>query len=40
VPITARFDPGMHLAPGERLRLGVRPERVHLFDLRSGAALR
>jgi sn-glycerol 3-phosphate transport system ATP-binding protein len=40
VPITARFDPGVHLAPGERLRLGVQPDRVHLFDLRSGAALR
>jgi ABC-type sugar transport system ATPase subunit len=38
-PITARFDPGMRLTPGERLRLGVKPDRVHLFDLRSGAAL-
>jgi ABC-type sugar transport system ATPase subunit len=39
-PITARFDPGVRLAPGERLRLGVPPERIHLFDLRTGAAIR
>ncbi|HZP89549.1 MAG TPA: sn-glycerol-3-phosphate ABC transporter ATP-binding protein UgpC [Actinomycetota bacterium] len=38
-PITARFDPGVRPAPGERLRLGVRPERIHLFDLRTGAAI-
>jgi ABC-type sugar transport system ATPase subunit len=40
VPITARFDPGVRLAPGERLRLGLRPERVYLFDARTGAAIR
>jgi sn-glycerol 3-phosphate transport system ATP-binding protein len=39
-PITARFDPGVRLSPGERLRLGVRPDRVHLFDLRTGTTLR
>jgi sn-glycerol 3-phosphate transport system ATP-binding protein len=36
VPITARFDPGVRIAPGDRLRLGVHPDRVHLFDLRTG----
>ncbi|MGZ5327737.1 MAG: ABC transporter ATP-binding protein [Actinomycetota bacterium] len=39
-PITARFDPGVRLHPGDRLRLGVRPDRLHLFDLRTGAAIR
>jgi ABC-type sugar transport system ATPase subunit len=39
-PITARFEPGTPLRPGERIRLGVRPERVHVFDLRTGLALR
>lgn len=38
-PITARFDPRVRVHPGDRLRLGVEPERVHLFDLRSGAAI-
>ncbi len=35
-PITARFEPGVRFTPGERVRLGVKPDRVHLFDLRSG----
>ncbi|HEX9123798.1 MAG TPA: sn-glycerol-3-phosphate ABC transporter ATP-binding protein UgpC, partial [Actinomycetota bacterium] len=39
-PITARFDPDVRLNPGQLLRLGVRPERIHLFDLRTGAAIR
>jgi multiple sugar transport system ATP-binding protein len=39
-PITARFEPGVRFAPGERVRLGVKPDRVHLFDLRTGAAIR
>jgi multiple sugar transport system ATP-binding protein len=39
-PITARFDPDVRLRSGERLRLGVRPDRLHLFDLRTGAAIR
>ncbi len=38
-PITARFDPDVRLRPGERIRLGVRPERVHLFDVRTGVAI-
>jgi hypothetical protein len=40
VPITARFDPGMRIVPGDRVRLGVPPERIHLFDLRTGDAIR
>ncbi len=39
-PITARFDPDVRLIPGQRIRLGIRPERIHLFDLRTGAAIR
>jgi sn-glycerol 3-phosphate transport system ATP-binding protein len=39
-PITARFDPSVRLRPGETITLGVKPERVHLFDLRTGEALR
>jgi multiple sugar transport system ATP-binding protein len=39
-PITARFDPGVRLHPGDRLRLGVPPDRLHLFELRTGAAIR
>jgi ABC-type sugar transport system ATPase subunit len=35
-PVTARFEPGVRFQPGERVRLGVKPDRVHLFDLRSG----
>jgi ABC-type sugar transport system ATPase subunit len=35
-PITARFEPGVRFQPAERVRLGVKPDRVHLFDLRSG----
>ncbi len=39
-PITARFDPGVRFHPGDRPRLGVPAERLHLFDLRTGAAIR
>jgi len=38
-PITARFDPGIRLEPGQRLRLGLRQDRVYLFDRQSGAAI-
>jgi ABC-type sugar transport system ATPase subunit len=38
-PITARFDPTARFHPGERLRLGVDPGRVHVFDARTGLAL-
>jgi ABC-type sugar transport system ATPase subunit len=39
-PITARFEPGTSVKPGETIPLGVLPERVHVFDLRLGAAIR
>jgi ABC-type sugar transport system ATPase subunit len=39
-PITARFEPGTRMKPGETIRLGVEPERVHVFDARSGSAIR
>jgi len=39
-PITARFDPGVRLSPGESIPLSVKPERLHLFDLRTGDAIR
>jgi multiple sugar transport system ATP-binding protein len=38
-PITARFDPGIRLEPGQRLQLGLKPERVYLFYRQSGAAI-
>ncbi len=38
--VTARFDPHTHPSPGERIRLGVPPEAVHVFDARTGATLR
>jgi len=39
-PITARFDPGVRFHHGDRMQLGVPPDRLHLFDLRTGAAIR
>src|ERR671936_1379062 len=39
-PITARFEPGVRLQPGERLRLGAKADAIHLFDLKTGAAIR
>ncbi len=38
--VTVRLDPQLRPKPGERIRLSVDPARVHLFDPRSGAALR
>ncbi len=38
--ITARFDPQVRPAPGTRMALGVVPERVHVFDARTGTAIR
>ena len=38
--ITARFDPEVRLSPGMRMRLGVHPDRVHVFDARTGEAVR
>jgi ABC-type sugar transport system ATPase subunit len=37
--ITAVFEPADEPAPGDRMRLGVAPERVHLFDLRTREAI-
>ncbi len=38
--VTARLDPHTHPSPGERIRLGVPTETVHVFDARTGATLR
>jgi len=38
--ITARFDPRVRPKPGERMLLGVDLEKAHLFDARTGAAIR
>ncbi len=35
----ARVDPGTQLRPGDRARLAVRADHVHLFDLDSGQAI-
>jgi sn-glycerol 3-phosphate transport system ATP-binding protein len=37
--VTARIDPSLRPAPGERVRLSVEPRKVHLFDLKTGNAL-
>jgi sn-glycerol 3-phosphate transport system ATP-binding protein len=37
--ITAIFDPTAEPAPGDRVLLTIAPDRVHLFDLRSGTAI-
>ena len=37
--ITAVFEPVDEPSPGDRIRLGVIPERVHLFDLRTREAI-
>jgi multiple sugar transport system ATP-binding protein len=37
---TARLSPDLRVEVGERLRLGVDPERVHFFDPETGIALR
>jgi sn-glycerol 3-phosphate transport system ATP-binding protein len=37
--ITARFDPEDTPSPGTRVRLAVPPDRVHIFDARTGAAI-
>jgi multiple sugar transport system ATP-binding protein len=39
-PVTARLDPSARPRPGDRLPLLVAPERVYVFDARTGAALR
>ena len=37
--VTARFDPHLRPRAGERVRLGVIPSRVHVFDPRTGTAV-
>jgi ABC-type sugar transport system ATPase subunit len=39
-PLTAIFDPADEPRPGDTVRLTVSPDRLHLFDLRTGQALR
>jgi len=39
-PVTARFDPYARPTPGETLRLGVAPERIHVFDASTGVTIR
>jgi ABC-type sugar transport system ATPase subunit len=38
-PMTAIFSATREPSPGEVLRLGVAPDRIHLFDLESGDAI-
>ena len=38
--ITARFDPEVRPSLGMRMRLGVNPDRVHVFDAHTGEAFR
>ena len=38
--LTAKFDPAVRPTPGQRLRLGVQPAKAHVFDARSGEAIR
>jgi multiple sugar transport system ATP-binding protein len=38
-PVTARFDPRIRPGVGERMRLAVRPDSVHLFEARTGLAI-
>jgi ABC-type sugar transport system ATPase subunit len=37
--VTAVFDATREPSPGDRMRLGVTTERIHLFDAHSGAAI-
>jgi multiple sugar transport system ATP-binding protein len=37
---TARLPPDLHVEVGDRLRLGVDPARIHIFDPETGLALR
>jgi ABC-type sugar transport system ATPase subunit len=39
-PIVARFDPALGPGPGDRMRVSIEPQRIHLFDLHSGSAIR
>ena len=37
--ITTKFDPSLRPTPGDRIRLGVAPDHVHVFDARTGNAI-
>jgi ABC-type sugar transport system ATPase subunit len=37
--ITAKFEPSLRPSPGERMRLGVASQHVHVFDGRTGEAI-
>jgi ABC-type sugar transport system ATPase subunit len=37
--ITAKFEPSLRPSPGERMRLGISPQLVHVFDGRTGDAI-
>ena len=39
-PVTAIFTAADQPAPGDRVRVGVAADRIHLFDLATGAAIR
>ena len=39
-PVTAIFEPEDEPEPGDRIRLGIQPERIHLFDLQTGSGIR
>jgi len=38
--VTARFDPQLRPTVGDRIPLHIRPEAVHVFDARTGEAIR
>jgi ABC-type sugar transport system ATPase subunit len=38
-PVTVILEPGTAAKPGDGIELGVVPDRVHLFDLRTGSAI-
>ncbi|MGH2595974.1 MAG: ABC transporter ATP-binding protein [Actinomycetota bacterium] len=37
--VTTKFDPSLRPTPGDRIRLGVAPGHVHVFDARTGDAV-
>ena len=39
-PVTAIFAAADQPAPGDRVRVGVPPDRIYLFDLATGEAIR
>ena len=38
-PVVARFEPAHEPEPGDTLRLGIKPERIYLFDLQTRRAI-